>query len=164
MATITAGTSATFTSPIAERQLFDAIHYWQNAERNSTEEERFTSNKDDTFRLTGTFKLPGKLTFNPTTGLFAVTAEPYLPTTTFSAGSPVGTIKGATFAQYFVDLCQYIILWQMTTGKNPNSQYNLNMTYNYSAATFNGEFNIPYTTAIQPGGGVLETATEWLTT
>jgi hypothetical protein len=164
MADITPGNSATFGSSKLEQQLYDSIHYWQNAERNSLEEEKFTSTKDDTFIMSGNFKLPGKLNYNQSTGLFSITAEPYLPTIPFSAGNPAGTIKGATFSQYFLDLVQYIVLWQMNKDKNPNSQFNVSLNYIYGSNEFNGEFSIPYTVGFQPGGGIIETATPWLLT
>lgn len=164
MANITAGTNATLGASKIEQQFYDIIHFIQNAERLSNEEEKFTATKDDTFRMTGSFKLPGKLNYNSSTGLFSVTAEPYLSTVTFSSGNPSGTIKGVTLSQYFIDLCQYIIYWQLQSSKNPQSQYNVSLNYNYGANEFNGEFSLPYTVSLQSGGGIIETATEWLVT
>lgn len=164
MADITSGTGSTFNGTSIEKTVFQALHFIQNAERTSNEEERFSFTKDDTFRVKGRFNLPGKINYVSSTGLFTITAEPYLPNIPFTPGSPVGTIKSNTFSQFFIDCCQYIISWQQNQVKNPNSQYNLSMTFDYSALKFNGEFDIPYTTSLTTAGAILETATDWLLT
>jgi hypothetical protein len=164
MAGITVGTGCTFTGASIEKQLWQEIHYIQNAERISTEEERFTSTKDDTFLMKGRFTIPGALNYNPSTGLFYPIAIPYLPNTVFSAGSPLGTIKGTFLSQYFVDTVQYIVHWQNNPVKNPASNYNLSMTFDYSTLTFTGEFSLPYTVGLGVEGSITETATDWLTT
>jgi hypothetical protein len=164
MADIVAGTGGTFNGTSIEKTLFQSLHFIQNAERTSTEEERFSFTKDDTFRMKGSFTLPGKINYVSTTGLFTITAEPYLSSMVFTPGSPVGTIKSITLSQFFIDTCQYIILWQQNQTKNPNSQYNLSMSFDYSALKFMGEFNLPYTSVLTSAGAVIETATDWLLT
>jgi hypothetical protein len=163
MADITPGSGGTFSATSIEKTLFQAIHFIQVAEKSATEEERFSASKDDTFRMKGSFTLPGKLNRDNVTGVFTVTAEPYLPAVQFSAGTG-GTIKGSTFSQFFVDVCQFIIFNQRIEAKNPNSQYNVSMIFDYSANKFSGEFDIPYTTSLSANGAIIETATDWLVT
>lgn len=163
MATITAGINATFRATTAEGQLKQAVEYIQNGERTSTEADRFASTKDDTFIMSGSFNLPGTLSYDSATGLFTPVAAPYLPTLTFSPGSPVGTIKGDTLSQYFINLCHYICKWQNTDGKNPQTKTNLTLNFNYATLLYSGEFTIPYTVAITDTG-ITESADEWLVT
>ena len=163
MAIITVGTGSTFKATTVEGQLKQAIEYYQNGERSSTETDRFTSTKDDTFIMSGNFTIPGTINYDATTGLFTPVAAPYLPTLIFSPGSPAGTIKCATLAQYFINLCHYIVRWQNLDGKNPNSKTNLTLNFNYSTLLYSGEFTLPYSVTLTDTG-IVEIADEWLVT
>lgn len=164
MATITPGTGSTINSTTIEGQLWQLIHFIQNAERASTETERFKATKDDTFILDGDFTLPGTVAYNATTGTFVESALPYLPGVTFNAGSPVGTIKSTSFSQYFIDVIKYIGVWQTNGNKNPQSLRYVTLKFDYQTLEYEGTFKCPYTTALAANGTIAETASEWLTT
>lgn len=165
MAVITPGTGATINATTIEGQLWQLIHLIQNAERLITDStERFNSTKDDTFIMSGSFNIPATITYNSSTGVFTPSAAIYLPNTTFTAGNPLGTIKGATLAQYFVDVCNYCVVWQNNTSKNPKEATNVTLRLNHNTLLYEGEFKLPYTTVLGSNGSITETATEWLTT
>lgn len=163
MATITPGTGSTINSTTIEGQLWQLIHFIQNAERATSEIERFTATKDDDFILDGDFTLPGTATFNASTGAFTDVASPYLPAATFNAGTG-GTIKGATFSQYFIDCMKYCCIWQNNGSKNPQSLKNVTLSFDFQLMEYKGTFKLPYTTVLGTAGSITETATEWLTT
>lgn len=163
MATITAGTGATINATTIEGQLFQLLHLINNAER-GLEPQRFSITKTDDYILEADFKIPGKVTFTPATGVFAESAEPYLPALAFTPGSPAGTIKSATLSQYFIDVVLYVILWQNTTAKNPNTLRNVTMTFNYNSNEYAGNVVLPFSSVLGTNGSVTEQATEWLLT
>ncbi|MGL5927108.1 hypothetical protein [Chroococcidiopsis sp.] len=163
MATITVGTGATINATTIEGQLFQLLHLINNAER-GLEPQKFSVIKTDDYILEADFKIPGKVTFAPETGVFTETAEPYLPTLAFSPGSPPGTIKSGTLSQYFIDVVAYIILWQNTSAKNPNTLKNVTMTYNYNSNEYTGNVILPFGSVLGTNGSVTEQATEWLLT
>lgn len=165
MATITAGTGSTINATTIEGQLWQLIHLVQNIERLTTDStERFSSTKDDTFVMSGSFNIPAVMTYNSSTGIFTPSAAPYLATTAFTPGNPLGTIKGATLAQYFIDVCNYIVTWQNNTDKNPQSATNVTLRLNHNTLLYDGEFKLPYTVVLSNNGSIAETATEWLIT
>jgi len=165
MAAILAGTSSSINATTIEGQLWQGVHWIELQERLSSDEGRFSFSKDDTFVLTGDFTLPMTLTRDNSTGLFTTAAGIYLPTgsNTFIPGTE-GTIKGNTFAQYFIDVCQYIVIWQNNKDKNPQNLRNVTLTSNFNQLEFTGTINLPYQAVLGPGGAVTETATEWLLT
>ncbi|MEG4323603.1 MULTISPECIES: hypothetical protein [unclassified Microcoleus] len=164
MATITAGTGATINATTIEGQIWQLIHFIQNGERGNSESERFTGKKTDTFVMEGEFTIPGGLIYTPATGLFALAAAPYLSSLTFAPGSPLGTIKGATLAQYFIDAVSYAVAWQNNNSKNNNSLTNITLDFDYNTQLYSGTFKLPYNTALSANGSVVETAAEWLLT
>lgn len=165
MATIISGTESTCNATTIEGQLWQLIHLIQNAERLITDStERFSSTKDDTFIMSGSFNIPAAMAYNSSTGIFVPSAALYLATTTFTPGNPLGTIKGVTLAQYFIDVCNYIITWQNNAAKNPQGATNVTLRLNHNTLLYEGEFKLPYTVALGSNGSVTEAATEWLIT
>ena len=163
MATITAGTDSTVNGDKIETQLWQLAHLINSAEKGLAT-QRFNISKSDDFILEGDFTIPGKVTYNASTGTFTSNAEPYLSTLTFSAGSPVGTIKSTTLSQYFIDVVNYIINWQNQPSKNPNSLTNCTLTFDYNSLEYAGRIILPYTSIMGANGSIIETATEWLVT
>lgn len=165
MATITPGTGSTINATTIEGQLWQLIHFYQNAERtDANSANRIESTKDDTFVLSGTFALPGAFNYVPATGVFSEVAIPYLPATSFLPGSPLGTIKATTLTQYFIDVIYYICVWQNNGTKNTQALKNVTCKFDYNAQEFSGTFNLPYVVVIGTGGAITESATEWLLT
>src|SRR6476620_1805856 len=163
MATITAGTNSTINGDKIETQLWQVIHLINSAEKGLAT-QRFNISKSDDFILEGDFTIPGKVTYNSSTGTFSLSAKPYLSTLTFSAGSPVGTIKATTLSQYFIDVISYIIHWQNQPAKNPNSLTNCTLSFDYNSLEYSGRIILPYSSSMGTNGSIIETATEWLTT
>lgn len=163
MATVTAGTGATINATTIEGQLFQLLHLINNAER-GLEPQKFSVTKTDDYILESDFKIPGKVVFASTTGSFVESAEPYLPTLSFTPGSPTGTIKSTTLSEYFVNVVKYVILWQNTSAKNPNTLRNVTMTFNYNSNEFSGKVILPFGSSIGTDGSITERATEWLLT
>lgn len=164
MATITAGTGGTITSTTIEGQLFQLVHWINNAEQVAGgDNNKFSLNKDDAGIMTSSFTLSGQFLYTPASGTFAESAIPYLSTTVFNAGNPLGTIKGTTFAQYFVDCMSYAIVWQNNLTKNQNKLIGVQMNFDYQTLTFTGSLSLPYITILS-ANGITETASEWLLT
>lgn len=164
MATITPGVDATINAPTIEGQLFQLIHFINTAEAIAgTELTKFTLSKGEEGILTSDFTLDGQLIYDSFTGKAAESAIVYLTSTTFTAGTTTGTIKGATLAQYFIDACQYAIMLQSNTTKNPQNAVGVMLSFDYTTATYSGSLSLPYTTSIG-NGGVTEFAIEWLLT
>ncbi|MEG3842591.1 hypothetical protein [Microcoleus sp. herbarium14] len=165
MAVITPGTGSTINATTIEGQLWQLIHLYQNAERSSAESvSRFESTKDDTFVMKGSFSIPGSLVYASATGVFTDVAIPYLPATTFTAGSPLGTIKSTTLSQYFLDCIMYVIVWQNNGAKNTQALTNITCKFDLNTRVYTGTFSLPYVTTISTNGAITETATEWLLT
>ncbi|MEG5048583.1 hypothetical protein [Microcoleus sp. B4-C1] len=163
MAIITPGTGATINATTVEGQLWQLTHLINNAERDLAT-QRLNVTKSDDFILQGDFTMPGQIVYDDATGIFTNTATPYLPELTFTHGSPVGTIKGTTLSQYFIDVVSYIVNWQNKKDKNPNSLTNCNLSFDYNAQRYSGSIILPYTVMIGTNGSIVETAIEWLTT
>ena len=163
MATITAGTNSTVNGDKIETQLWQLVHLINSAEKGLAT-QRFNISKNDDFILEGDFTIPGKITYNASTGTFTSSAEPYLSALTFSAGSPVGTIKSATLSQYFIDVVNYIINWQNQPTKNPNNLTNCTLSFDYNSLEYTGRIILPYISALGQNGEIVEKATEWLVT
>lgn len=165
MATITPGTGATINATTIEGQLFQLIHFINNAENSlGGDTNNFSLDKDEEGILTSTFKLSGQFLFTPATGIFTESTIPYLASVPFSPGTPLGTIKSITLAQYFIDCVSYAVIWQNNLTKNPQKVIGatLNFAYN-SEPTYTGNISLPYITTLS-AGGITETATEWLLT
>ena len=163
MATVTAGTNSTINAATIEGQLWQLAHLINSAEKGLAT-QRLTITKSDDLILEGDFTIPGSVTYNTSTGLFSVAAAPYLPTLTFSAGSPVGTIKSTILSQYFIDVISYIVHWQNQPAKNPNSLTNCTLSFDYNSLEYSGRIILPYSSSMGTNGSIIETATEWLTT
>jgi len=163
MATVTAGTNSTINAANIEGQLWQLAHLINSAEKGLAT-QRLTITKSDDLILEGDFTIPGSVTYNTSTGLFSVAAAPYLPTLTFSAGSPVGTIKSTILSQYFIDVISYIVHWQNQPAKNPNSLTNCTLSFDYNSLEYSGRIILPYSSSMGTNGSIIETATEWLTT
>lgn len=163
MATVAAGTNETCNATTIEGKLFQLVHLINAAEKGLSE-QRFNVAKSDDFILEADFSLPGAAGYNASTGIFTVAAAPYLPTLTFSAGSPVGTIKSTTLSQYFIDVVNYIIFWQRQPAKNPNSLSNCTLSFDYNSSEYSGRIILPYASTLGTNGSIVEVATEWLIT
>ncbi|MEG4577971.1 hypothetical protein QUA56_35795 [Microcoleus sp. N3A4] len=163
MAIVTAGTGATANGTTIEGQLSQLTHLINSAEKGLAS-QRFNITKSDDFILEGDFTIPGQVVYAPSTGIFADSATPYLPAITFTAGSPVGTIKSTTLSQYFIDVVSYIIQWQNQPAKNPNNLTNCTLSFDYNSLEYAGTIILPYTSTMGTNGSIIETATEWLTT
>ncbi|MEG4359532.1 hypothetical protein QUB42_29395, partial [Microcoleus sp. Aus8_D1] len=89
MATITAGTGATINAITIEGQLFQLLHFINNAESIAGGESNdFSLKKDEDGLLTSTFTLSGQYLYTPATGIYTSSAIPYLASTPFTAGNP----------------------------------------------------------------------------
>lgn len=163
MAKITAGTGATSNADNIEGQLWQLTHLINNAEKDLPI-QRLNMSKSDDFILQGDFTMPGQIIYDPSTGTFTTTTTPYLPEITFSPGSPIGTIKGTTLSQYFINVVSYIVNWQNKKDKNPNSLTNCTLNFDYNALQYSGTLILPYTVVMGANGSIVETAIEWLTT
>lgn len=109
--------------------------------------------------------MPGAIVYNASTGTFSDSAVPYLATLTFTAGSPVGTIKSTTLSQYFIDVISYIVHWQnQPTTKNPSQLTNCTLSFDYNLLEYSGKIVLPYSSTMGTNGSITEVATEWLTT
>jgi hypothetical protein len=167
MAGITAANGGTFNATTIEGQMWQSVHWIELQERLSSDLGRFSFTKDDSFVLTGEFTLPGTVTRNAD-GTFTESAAPYLPAgaATFVPGTG-GTIRNTTiapFAQYFIDVCKYIVTWQNNPVKNTQNLTNVTLNFNFSELEYSGRFNLPYQTTLGANGSIVETATEWLLT
>jgi hypothetical protein len=107
MAIVTAGVKETANATTIEGKLFQMAHLINSAEKGLAVQKLNVTKTDDLI-LEADFTMPGTVTYNTSMGTFSVAAAPYLPTLSFSAGSPVGTIKGTTLSQYFIDVISYI--------------------------------------------------------
>lgn len=164
MATITAGTGGTITATTIEGQLFQLIHWINNAEQIAGgDSNKFSLNKDDAGIMTSSFTLDGQFLYTGASGTFAESAIPYLATTVFNAGNPLGTFKGTNFAQYFIDAMSYALVWQNNLTKNQNKLVGVQLNFDYQTLTYTGSLSLPYITVLS-GGGITETASEWLLT
>ncbi len=163
MATITPGTGGTINATTIEGQVWQLLHLIQNGER-STEEERFTFAKDDTFIMTGNWSLPATFTRDIVTGLFTDTAAPYQPGGIVFTPGTNPTIKGLSLSQYFLDCIKYVMIWQNSGVKNPQTLKRFSLIFNADNLEYSGTFQIPYTAVLGAGGGISESATEWLIT
>lgn len=165
MASITPGTGATINAPSIEGQLFQLIHFINNAEAIAGGDfNNFSLEKSEDGILTSSFTLAGQYLYTPATGVYAESATPYLASTPFTAGTPAGTIKGITLAQYFVDAVSYALVWQKNTIKNPQKVTGVQMSFDYQNCIFSGSLSLPYATFLGVSGAVSESATEWLIT
>jgi hypothetical protein len=163
MATVTAGTNETINSTTIEGKLFQITHLINGAEK-GLDAHKLKITKTDDLILEGDFTVPGTVAYNTSTGIFSVAAAPYLPELSFTAGSPVGTIKATTLSQYFIDVVSYIVYWQKQPAKNPNSLTNGTLSFDYNSLEYVGRIILPYTSALGENGSIVETATEWLVT
>ncbi len=165
MATITPGTGATINAPTIEGQLFQLIHFINNAEAIAGgDSNKFSLDKNEDGILTSAFTLSGQFIYTPATGVFTASALPYLSSATFNAGNPLGTIKGTTLAQYFIDAISYAIVWQKNVLKNPRKVVGATLKFDYTTDTYSGNLSLPYSTLLGAGGAISETAVEWLLT
>jgi len=163
MATVTAGTNETVNATTIEGKLFQLTHLINSAEKGLAV-QRLNITKSDELILEGNFTIPGTVTYNASTGIFSDAAAPYLPTLTFSAGSPVGTIKATTLSQYFIDVISYIVHWQNQSAKNPNNLTNCTLSFDYNSLEYVGRIILPYSSTLGQSGSIVEVATEWLIT
>jgi hypothetical protein len=163
MATVTAGANETANATTIEGKLFQLVHLINSAEKGLAT-QRLNITKSDDLILEGDFTIPGTVTYNTSTGYFSVAAAPYLPTLSFSPGSPVGTIKATTLSQYFIDVVSYIVDWQNQPSKNPNSLTNCTLSCDYNSLEYSGRIILPYISTLGQNGPIIETATEWLIT
>jgi len=165
MAIITPGTGATINALTIEGQLFQLVHFINSAESIAGGDfNNFSLEKSEDGLLTCAFTLSGQFLFTPATGIYTESATPYLASTSFLPGSPLGTIKGTTLAQYFIDAMSYALVWQKNVTKNPQKVTGVQMSFDYSLCTYTGNLSLPYATALGAGGIISESATEWLIT
>ncbi|MEG4572647.1 hypothetical protein QUA56_08075 [Microcoleus sp. N3A4] len=165
MATITAGTAATINATTIEGQLFQLIHFINNAEAIAGgDSNKFSLDKSEDGILTSTFSLEGQLIYTSSTGIFTESALPYLASTAFTPGSTLGTIKSATLAQYFIDAMKYAIVWQRNVMKNPQKVSGVALDFDFSTAMYSGSLSLPYASSLGSNGAIAESATEWLLT
>lgn len=163
MAKVTPGTGETVNADTIEGKLFQLCHLINSAEK-GLDTQKLNITKTDDLILEGDFTIPGTLTHNASTGIFTIAAGTYLPTLSFSAGDPAGTIKGTSLSQYFIDVVSYIVHWQKQSSKNPNSLINCTLNFDYNSLEYVGRIILPYTSILGQNGTVVETATEWLIT
>lgn len=162
MATITPGTGSTISATTIEGQLFQLIHWINNAEAIAGgDNNKFSLSKDQDGMLLSSFTLDSS--FSQLAGLYSAKTLAYLASTPFSAGTALGTIKGTTFAQYFIDAMSYGIVWQRNQTKNPQRITGLSLKLDYTTGLYSGDLSLPYTSVLD-STGVTESAIEWLLT
>ncbi|WP_341730868.1 hypothetical protein [Microcoleus sp. EPA2] len=165
MATVTPGTGSTINATTIEGQLFQLLHLINASEAAvGSGDNKFSLDKSEEGILTSTFTLPGQIVYTPATGVFVESPLPYLTTVTFSAGSPVGTIKSTTFSAYFIECCLYLLTWQRNGAKNPQKVTGITLDFDWTEATYSGSLSLPYATVLGNNGAISESATEWLLT
>ncbi|WP_377478903.1 MAG: hypothetical protein P2A85_09155 [Microcoleus anatoxicus] len=165
MAVITPGTGATINAPTIEGQLFQLLHLINAAESAvGGSDNKFSLDKSEEGILSSTFKLPGQIVYTPATGTFVESPLPYLPTLTFTAGSPVGTIKSTTLSTYFIECCLYLLTWQRNGAKNTQKVTGIALDFDYADASYSGSLSLPYVSSLGSNGAISESATEWLLT
>jgi len=163
VATVTAGTGGTVNATTIEGQLWQLTHLINSAEKGLAA-QKFNISKNDDLILEGDFTIPGQVVYTSSTGVFSNSATPYLSTVVFNPGSPLGTIKGTTLSQYFIDVVSYIVHWQNQPTKNPNNLTNCTLTFDYNSLEYTGRIILPYSSSMGANGSIIETATEWLIT
>jgi hypothetical protein len=164
MATITPGTGATINAPTIEGQLFQLIHWINNAEAISGgDNNKFSLSKTDGL-MESTFTLDGQLIYVPTTGKVNESPLPYLASQSFSAGTTLGTFKSTIFSEYFVDVLLYMITWQRNTIKNTQQIQAANLSFDFATAKYSGSLSLPFFSVLGVNGTITETAIEWLLT
>lgn len=160
MATIIPGVEATINASTIEGQLFQLVHFINNAESVAGGDfNKFSLTKGEDGILTSDFALDGQLIYDNTIGKATENAVPYLASTIFTPGTTPGTIKGATLAQYFIDACLYMVVWQRNSIKNPQKITAATLKFDYSTATYTGNLSLPYSVTIG-NGGIVESAIE----
>ena len=164
MATITAGVGATINAATIEGQLFQLVHWINNAEAISGgDSNNFSLSKADGL-MESSFTLDGQLVYIPATGKVNESPLPYLPSQAFTAGTALGTFKSVTFSEYFVDALLYMITWQRNTTKNTQQIQAANLTFDFATAKYSGSLSLPYSSVLSTNGTIVETAIEWLLT
>jgi hypothetical protein len=165
MAVITAGTAGTINATTIEGQLFQLVHWINSVEALAGgDSNKFSLSKGDNGLLDSGFTLDGQLTYNSVTGIFTESPMPYLSSAIFLPGTILGTIKGASFSEYFINACLYALVWQRNIAKNTQRVIGVNLDFNYETSVFSGKLSLPYTSTIDTGGVISESAIEWLLT
>jgi len=155
MATITPGTGATINASTIEGQLFQLLHFINNAEAIAGGDfNNFSLEKSEDGILTSAFSLSGQYLYIPATGTYTESATLYLASAIFLPGNPSGNIKGATLAQYFIDAISYALVWQKNVVKNPQKVTGVQMSFDFSTCTYSGNLSLPYATSLGTNGTI----------
>lgn len=167
MATITPGTTGTFTSTTAEGQALEALIFLQLREltplANPTSEDRITATIDtDTKTLSGSYRLPATQAIN-SQGQLVISAQPYLNGGAFTPGQN-GTFKSTTIEAYCLEVLMYLQFLESQPAKNPNNRNFVAGSYNADSATYSGTFSLPIELTLDGAGVVGVVATEYLLT
>lgn len=160
MAAIIPGTDATITAPTVEGQLFQIVHFINNAEVVSGIYNTFSLSKGESGTMESAFSLVG--TFSVAPDGFLEIPSPYLATVPFTPGTTIGTIKGDTLSEYFVNACKHALVLQRNAAKNPQKITGIELTFDFASANYSGKLSLPYSSSIGANGAISETAIEWL--
>lgn len=161
MAIITTGVGATITASTIEGQLFQLVHFINTAETVSAIYNTFSLLKGENGIMESTFSLNGTFSIATDGNSFLELPSPYLATVTFSPGTG-GTIKGDTLSEYFVNCCKHALVLQRSAAKNPQKVMGVELSFDFTSATYAGKLSLPYASSIGVNGAISEIAIEWL--
>jgi|AGSF01.1.fsa_nt_gi hypothetical protein len=162
MAIVTPGTGATITASTIEGQLFQLVHFINNAEAVSAIYNTFSLSKGEDGTMESAFSLTGTFSIALDGSSFLELPSPYLTTVPFTPGTTIGTIKGDILSEYFINACKYALVLQRNAAKNPQKITGIELTFDFTSATYAGKISLPYASSIGVNGSISEIATEWL--
>ena len=166
MASIRPGTLGTFKASTAEGRALEIISFLQLQEsdpaKNPNEVNAIVASidfEDSYYR--GSFTVPAEqsITIN---GLLTIAATPFLQGVLISAGGDDPTFKSAIPERYLLEVLMYLQGLERSSAHNPQSQNNIQGSYNSDSGLYQGTFQIPVTFALTDSGGLLAQAIPYL--
>lgn len=168
MASISPGTSGTFSASTAEGRAIETLTFMQvqeqSAARNPSEFNYVIGVFDsDDLTFTGSYTLPAALTI-ATDGSLKIEAVPYLQGVTFTPGSGSPTFKSTVIERYLLEVLMYLQSLEQQTAKNPQGVNYITGNFNSDTGLYQGSFTLPIALALAASGKVEITAQEYLQT
>lgn len=168
MATITAGTAATFKQGTAEGQLLEVLMYLQLLEKDPAKN---TANRNyvtgtfnsDTLFLNGSYQLP-LTTVLQAGGDLVLTASTYMTGTAVIPGTGSPTFAATTAEAYAFAVISHIQNLEAQPAKNPDARNYVSGQYDADSGFLTGTFSIPCTMQIADDGSIKWAASEYLLT
>lgn len=162
MAALTPGQNGTISATTAEGAAFQLFQWWQiqeaSNEINPLDQQFFSGTKDtDTNIFEGKWKLQVSVS-----SAGVLSATPIYQGLNFSTGTG-GAISGTTAEAYTLELMLWMINKQKdTNSSNPEKIINITGTINLNEGIIEGDYKIPFTSALSSNGGVQDIAREYL--